>query len=75
MMIITLIKMKFYTYVKKYKYEKEKLNHMLFYMYDLIIVGGGISGLYLYYKLIHKNKKERSFNFILYVIKKYRKIS
>ena len=49
--------MKFYTYVKKYKYEKEKLNHMLFYMYDLIIVGGGISGLYLYYKLIHKSKK------------------
>lgn len=26
-------------------------------MYDLIIVGGGISGLYLYYKLINKNKK------------------
>lgn len=26
-------------------------------MYDLIIVGGGISGLYLYYKLIHSGKK------------------
>ena len=26
-------------------------------MYDLIIVGGGISGLFLYYKLLNTGKK------------------
>ena len=60
--------MKKNTKKKKYKYNFTKKKKKI---YDIVIVGGGVSGLYLYYKLL-KNKKVNPNNSILY--EKYKEI-